>query len=309
MRIDKFKETIANYQELLDRPTDEDYVLLIAVEEVLKKKQLELQEKIRLFERYVSAILNSKCTIRFDWYGTVNIYCNDALFSKSDEPNKCYTSGLEKANWGWRNPQISNNDNGYNSKCRILENDKKVNDFLKYFNDWYIKYSFHTILGAMSNMGLYIDFDYYLNNYKIIISDSDNRNAKHNISGLFDVFPHVIDENSGKTNLSKEELEKIQKEEEKGIMNFCYFRDMLTNQRELDIKNEETKEIIDEVKLADIYSRIKVDISEFPKILQDEMRIFQANHLDTYYKLRLNEHADSEKANLKLMQTQRIMQA
>lgn len=293
MRIDKLKETIANYQELLDRPTDDNYVSLIAVEEVLKKKQLELQEKSRNFERYVSAILNNKCSVKFD-YDTIKIYYNDALFSKYDEPNKCYSISTYSSNWCCFNPQNKKDLSNFNSNCRMLSNDKRVNDFIDYLREWNKKYRFGKNLSLLTNLGLYVDFNYEALYYKIVISDSMNKLFYQNLPDGFVIQRPVLwlpDD-------------KIIYDDGDDIINFYYFKDMLSNQRELEFKNNETKEIINETILADIYSKIKVDISSFPKELQDEMKTFE-----TYYKLKLHERADNEKTSLKVMQTKRIMEA
>jgi len=297
MRIEKLKETIASYQELLDRPTDDNYVSLIAVEEVLKKKQLELQEKLREFERYVSIILNNKCTVKIDLGYTflIRIYYNNALFSKSDEPNNCYSISVYGEEWSFFNPQKPSDTSHHNINCRMLDNDKRVNDFLNYCIAWNKKYTLGEKLSLLTNLGLYVDFNYEANYYKMNISDSMNEFAHRNLPNGF-----VI----SRPTMFGIDWRGVQLNEDDLTINFYYFKDMLNNQRELKFKNDETKDIINETILADIYSKIKVDVSSFPKELQDEMKTFE-----TYYRLKLHERADSEKTSLKVMQTKRIMEA
>ena len=297
MRIDKLKETIANYQELLDRPTDDNYVSLIAVEEVLKKKQLELQEKLRNFERYVSAILNNKCTVKLN-YNTIEVYCNDALFSKTDKPTKCYQISIYSefnSNWSCFNAEKVIGSETINSNCKMLNKDKRVNDFIDYFRIWNKKYSLGEKLSLLTNLELlYVDFNYEANYYKMVISDSNNRLYHDNLPRDFIIYRPVLGVHFFPNILNGDEY----------TMNFYYFKDVLNNQRELKFNNDDTKEILNEGILADIYSKIKVDISRFPNELQEEMRAFE-----TYYKLKLHERADSEKTSLKVMQTKRIMEA
>ena len=304
MRIDKLKETIANYQKLLDRPTDDNYVSLIAVEEVLKKKQLELQEKLREFERYVSAMLNNKCSVKL-CINSIDIYYSDGLFADYNNPNKHITIFIDGKTTRISNPFEEKNQLGkYNHTCKMLDSDKRVQDFVEYIRDWHKKYLLKRKIGLLTNIGLYVDFEYHLNKFKMILSDSCNISRPDNISGLFDISPYVIDGNSGRTDLSPEEKEKIRKEEEKSTMNFYYYKNILFKDTIIKFKNRETEEMMNESIIADIYSKIKVDISSFSNELQNEMQAFE-----TYYKLKLQERADSEKTSLKVMQTKRIMDA
>lgn len=104
MKLNKLKEIIANYQKLLAKPTDKNYASIIAVEEILKQKQIELQTKTEKFESYVSTILHNKCNVEVD-YSYVRIHYNNSLFSKNNKPNNCLTTYSGSKNWIHSNPQ------------------------------------------------------------------------------------------------------------------------------------------------------------------------------------------------------------
>lgn len=290
MRLNKLKETIANCQEVLDRPADENYVSIIAVEESLKQKQIELQTKIKEFERYVSTILHKKCTVEVrDSY--IRIYYNNSLFSNDNKPNNCLSAYIGLKGWMYSNPQNKKmQHNPINNACKLLENDQTTNNFLKYLTEWEKKYCFGEKFGLETNIGLYIGFNCEENFLKMLISDSDSKN---NLPRDFIIFRPTF--------FVPENIDIISKER---IMNFYYLKNILTGQRKLHFNNDDTKEIINEITIADIYAKLKVDISSFSKELQDEIRNFEA-----YYQMKLHERADNEKARLKVMQTKRIMEA
>lgn len=290
MKLNKLREIIANYQKLLAKPTDENYASIIAVEEILKQKQIELQTKTKEFERYVSTILHNQCTVEVD-YSYVRIYYNNSLFSKNDKPNNCLTTYIGSKNWVHSNPQNKKiQHNQANNTCKLLEKDKTSNNFLKYLTEWLKKYCFGEKFGLETNIGLYIGFNCEENFLKMLISDSDSRN---NLPRSFRIFRPTF--------FAPENIDITTKER---IMNFYYLKNIITGERELHFNNDDTKEIINETTIADIYTKLKVDISSFPKELQDEIRNFEA-----YYQMKLHERADNEKASLKIMQTKRIMEA
>lgn len=293
MKLNKLKETIVNYQEVLDRPTDENYVSIIAVEEILKQKQFELQTKTEEFERYVSTLLHSECTVEVV-SGYVRIYYNNSLFSKNDKPNNCLTAHINSKEWMHSNPQSKKiQHNQAKNTCKLLENDQTTNNFLKYLTEWHKKYCFGEKSGLKTNIGLYIGLNCEENFLKMLISDS---NDIYNLPiGVMIIRPTFI---------THKEYIITKEEKEESIMNFYYLKNILTGERELHFNNDDSKEIINEITIADIYTKLKVDISSFPKELQDEIHNFE-----TYYQMKLHERADKEKASLKIMQTKRIMEA
>lgn len=318
MDLNELKNKIINYRQLLDRPTDDQFipVSLIAIEEVLKKKHLELSEKIKEFESYVSILLNRQCKVQIsDEHDTeIKIFYSNFLSSKAI---KCYYKRNKDETWlgkdgPWEFFYLGKTDNTLHSDivCNILENNEVVNEFLKYLKEWKDKYKLPGIpngikRGMPTNLGLYVDFKNNLSDFCIVLSPAENHNSK-NLDNIFNISTVVL--GGFYTGPDVERYKRDLKEAWRKHMWFYYFKNVLTGQRNLKIEDDKIKEVLNEDIIADIYSRIKVysggHIGAFSKELQEEFRTFES-----YYSLKLHESAESEKTSMKIMQTKRITEA
>lgn len=276
-KLEKLRTMVSNYdpKKALREPNqEENFVSLIAVEQVLKNYQNEFNKKIEEFQEYVSKLLGRKCYVKFeptsirqDGHSNMYLEINDSLSDKVDSKIKLSNEENNAIKYfASKETRLFNPKSRYYKK---LLNDPKTNEFMNEYYKYCKKINTYNFL--KTNSGLFIN-----------IFQSELTGLEVNLSDYYDT--HYLG-GYGKSL-------------------FSFHKNVITGERTLKYYEEECKEILNETQIADIYSTIKVDISLFPEELQEEMKKYE-----TYYNLKLHEQANSDKNELKRMQQERLMQA
>ncbi len=301
MQLENLRKIVENYNPIntIQQNTGINYASLIAVEQVLKKYQDELDKCITEYENHVSNLLRKKCKIIFTnsspspirafqrGKDNLTISLPSTIAKKATEIELTNYFGKE-TNFACRYWSSIHQHYKYDEETykKVLKEDEKTKEFIKYYLDWIEKFDNQNDLHT--NIGLCLDiFQNPNDGLQIVLSDRNDEEY-----GLKDNDREKF--NSARFLWYAKEL----------TANFYFWKDIDKNERTVHYKNDECKYFLNETQIANIYSTIKVDISSFPKEIQDEIKKYE-----NYYNLKLHEQADADKNELKRMQEERLMKA
>lgn len=263
-----------------DNPT---FVSLILVEDLLKRKREEFLDRTKEYVDYLSKKLKIKIenfeprNILTIW-GTEKVFnplIYDKLVTTLKHTIEIYS---ETGSIRWR---IGDRDikPEYIKQIEDDEKTKEYVDFVRSFEDNCFISCFYII----SNLSLRVSMEYNFANFKIFVSDDEK----------------VVE--SVKTIFSDDWLKQFLAEIAR---NFYYYKSINNNKREIHFNNEEVKAFLNEELIGKIYAALKIDISTFPRKLQEEIR-----QAEISLKAELSEKENAEMLATKELQIERIMKA
>lgn len=290
MKLEELKETIKNYNQtkaLKQTQKTSDYVLLLAVEQVLKAKQLEFNKKVTEYTQHLSKLLKKKCTITFHEFNYTYKSAPAEIYLEINDLSKTRLQ-LTESNRNKITKLASHEDDTlFNRKIHyynILKNDPKTEEFLKYYEKWTNEFYCRNHIKNSSNLVLDI-FQSEHSELQILLGDHDKTTPiDYRKYYNLDFF-----------NLDNYYFNKF---------NFYFLKDIMNNTRKVKYDNDECKNFLNESQIANIYSTLKIDISTFSKETQEEMRKYEG-----YYQLKINEQGNQDKNELLRLQQERLIEA
>lgn len=280
LKLEKLIEDFNNGVIYNDNPT---FVSLILVEDLLKRKRQEFLDRTKEYVDYLSKKLKIKIenfeprNILTIW-GTEKVF-NPLIYDKLVTTLKHTIEIYFKiGSIRWR---IGERDikQEYIDQIKDDEKTKEYIDFVRSFEDNYFISCFYII----SNLSLRVSMEYNFANFKIFVSDDEK----------------VVE--SVKTIFSDDWLKQFLAEMAR---NFYYYKSINDNKREILFSNEEVKDFLNEELIGKIYATLKIDISTFPRKLQEEIR-----QAEISLKAELSEKENAEMLATKELQIERIMKA
>lgn len=309
MRIEKLEHIVNNPQDNID---NDNYVSIIAVEQVLKQKRNELLNKVDAYKKHLYELLGDNYDIKFEKYDNYSSYSRIVIV-----PDKSMLSVVKSYTLDYHGDVYARNKNHIAMSVSLIKNklqkDQITKDFNKEVREWEEKY-YKLYCGLKTDNGLFIDIKQDTDDLKILLSDSnhDSEYARsHQYSSCKRVLPGYFLYHSSKENYGYDEkgldhnnYEPHELKTEEDIINFYYLKDIGANTRKVVYVTDETKEFLNETAIANAYNGLKVDISSFSKELQEEIKYFE-----NYHRLKLEESKDQETARLQKLQAERLMEA
>lgn len=301
MEIKELKNAISNFNNGTIYG-NQNFVSMITIERVFKKKYDEIQTKISDYSHHISTLLGINCEIDLgNNVGTFYIKL----------PNNLINKGIDHIRISMNSDSF---DIYYNKKVKIktvskyetlLSNDPYTIDFINSLKSY--KKIFKSYIGLHTNLGLFCNLRCFPNEFKILIGDR-NHNTKYQLFedrwnyGLPDYF--FMNDRSPLSNVKLFSNINPYSKSNEDIANFYYFKNVITGERKIDYVTPEIVDFINEQLIGKIYTNLTVDISSFDKDLQDELRYYQSA-----YRSGLEEEKAKEINSIRKLQVDRIMKA
>lgn len=302
------EEKLIDYEALLNKPTDDNYVSLMAVIQVLDKKRKEVKEKSTEFNRYLNEKYKGKVTYvrdvtdRMSNYSFTFYYNAFGRRGSNEKPGKNPLLRFEfrEGTIETRYAQYLKDPLAKHRLSQLL-NDEVIKEHMKYYHQYMQSIGFEHSVHEMhmdysfmndikTQLGLYAHLLMGENVLKLLIGDK-----KHD-EGLYNVYlypNYFLDWKPKYRNLLDPNRDEL-----------WYFRDFISNERKMEITDESLKGIINEPKMWQIYCGLKIDISKFGKDLQEEFKSYEKSGL-----LAMNELKTNEEEGFRKLQTDRVMKA
>lgn len=318
MKIDRLKGIVESYNKP-NRKKDDNYVSILAVEQVLKEKQNEYEKKLEEYKMHLTKLLNCECDIKFKNHPEDGF---EVIFKKNILPGRQHEfflaprkeGGHEIIYWSPSGDFMTTGTSKKNRMFNLINDDPVTKEFLSYCYLWNSKYK-KMNLGLKTSAGLFIDIRQNMNELKVLLSDANHNSEEakkertHYLPiGFYQQYGNyddkgIPDYSFWYKNQENYNFNQTVKNEE-DIINFYYLKDLSQNTREVVFNTDECKNYINESFIGEIYSSLEVDISSFSKDIQDEF-----NKYEDYYRLKLNEKESSEKEKTKKIQVERVLEA
>ena len=279
----KLKKLIEDFNNGVIYNDNPSFVSLIVVEDLLKRKRQEFLDRTKEYVDYLSKKLKIK-VVDFEPRNILTIWgeekvFNPLIYDKLIETLKHTIEIYFKTGYiCWR---IGNRDIKQEYIDQIKE-DEKTKEYINFVRDFEANY-FISFFYIATNLSFRVSMEYNFANFKIIVND-DEKNVE-----------------SVKTIFSDDWLKKLLAEMER---NFYYYKSVNENKRAIQFNNEDIKSFLNEELLGKIYASLKIDISTFPRKLQEEIR-----QAEISLKASLSEKQNEEMLATRELQIERIMKA
>lgn len=279
----KLKRLIEDFNNGVIYNDNPSFVSLIVVEDLLKRKREEFLDKTKEYVDYLSRKLKIKVN-NFEPRNILTIWGTEMVFNPLIYGKFATTLKhtieiyFETSSIRWR---IGERDikQKYIDQIKDDEKTKEYVNFVRSFEANYFISCFYII----SNLSLRVSMEYNFANFKIFISDDEK----------------VVE--SVKTIFSDDWLKQFLAEMAR---NFYYYKRITDDKREIRFNNDEVKAFLNEELIGKIYAALKIDISTFPRKLQEEIR-----QAEISLKADLSEKENAEMLATKELQVERIMKA
>lgn len=269
LKLKKLIEDLNNGVIYNDNPS---FVSLIVVEDLLKRKNQEFLDRTKEYIDYLGRKLKIKI-YKFN-LGQL-LYISGTDKKRNDHSIKIF---LRTRTIEWQMNNVF--DKWLNTEA--IENDTRTKEYLDYahdfMNDYFISESY-----INSNLSLSVSIEFDFKRLKIFVSDDEK--VGESCPSLF----------------SDDWLKQIKAIIER---NFYYYKESLSTKREIVFNNDEVKAFLNEELIGKIYAALKIDISAFPRKLQEEIR-----QAEISLKAELSEKENAEMLATKELQVERIMKA
>lgn len=269
LKLKKLIEDLNNGVIYNDNPS---FVSLIIVEDLLKRKNQEFLDKTKEYIDYLGRKLKIKI-YKFN-LGQL-LYISGTDKKRNDHNIKIF---LRTRTIEWQMNNVF--DKWLNTEA--IENDTRTKEYLDYahnfMNNYFISKSY---INSNLSLSVLIEFDF--KRLKIFVSDDEK---------VGESCPSLFSDDWSKQ--IKAIIER----------NFYYYKESLSTKREIVFNNEEVKTFLNEEIIGKIYAALKIDISAFPRKLQEEIR-----QAEISLKAELSEKENAEMLATKELQVERIMKA
>ena len=277
--------------------SDPSYVSLLAIEQVLKKRYVAFSLSMQKYAKHIIKLLNIDCTVECNSERILIAYESFGL-----TPKKEY---IHLRVWRHDNTMTVYGYQGADVKPKwksLLYADEETKRFVKELND-YAESNEKLLLGLTTNVGLFVNISTRdIETIKILISDRNYDTEYFKRMRTRNDLPKCFYFNQDFVGLivHSQNIEPTSED----VSNFYYFKEAISNSREIHFDNEEAKDIINEELIGKIYAILRVDISSLDKELQDEIR-----YVDMANKAGIDEQKSEEINALRRIQIDRIMRA
>lgn len=279
----KLKKLIEDFNNGVIYNDNPSFVSLIVVENLLKQKREEFLDRTKEYVDYLSRKLKIKVNdfeprnILTIW-GTEKVF-NPLFYDKLVTTLKhtieiYFETGFIRWRIGERDIK--------QEYIEQIKDDEKTKEYVNFVRNFEANY-FISCFYIISNLSLRVSIEYNFANFKIFVSD-DEKIVK-----------------SVKTIFSDDWQKQFLAEMAR---NFYYYKSTTDNKREIQFNNEEVKSFLNEELIGKIYTALKIDISTFPRKLQEEIR-----QAEISLKADLSEKESAEMLATKELQVERIMKA
>lgn len=282
MELEKLKAIVNNFQNGLVYDNNPDYVSLILIQDILKRKHQEFLDKTKEYVDYLCKKLKIKLD-SFDVFGILTIRGKEKVFNPLVYDK--FITILEHTieiyfNTGSIRWRIDYRDIR-REYIEEIEQDEKTKDYLNFVREFKENYCI-SYFYLVSNLGFRVSIEHDYSKFNIFVSDD------------------VAEKREFKSIFSEDWLKQLKATL---MRNFYYYKNILDNKRDIAFNNDEVKQFLNEEIIGKIYAFLKIDIASFPRRLQEEIKQAQIS----LKAVDLSDKENEEMLATKELQLQRIL--